>query len=191
MNIPGMPAGAEQWEPLTVAEFFRRLAAGEPRVMRRSCGFLPSPSSPIVWLTPFCHSNPVLSSVGNPPHCLTRIDEVDALIPSQWKEMLAIACHDQIGSCRNGGRKDLIVIKIRHHHPGHTVWFDKLDNLDVIGKHVEGRSPDEVQAFGDSWPRKHLGQLFQQRRAAAELDAGLLSDGRQQEMRHPAPQQRR
>ncbi|MFM8538532.1 MAG: pentapeptide repeat-containing protein, partial [Planctomycetaceae bacterium] len=30
MNIPGMPAGAEQWEPLTVAEFFRRLAAGEP-----------------------------------------------------------------------------------------------------------------------------------------------------------------
>ena len=30
MNIPGMPVGAEQWEPLTVAEFFRRLAAGEP-----------------------------------------------------------------------------------------------------------------------------------------------------------------
>lgn len=74
--------------------------------------------------------------------------------------MFAIACHDQIGPRCNGCRKDLIISGIRHHHAGHTVWFNKLDHLDVIGQHLAGRSPNHVQPFGDSWPREHFGQLF-------------------------------
>lgn len=84
------------------------------------------------------------SAVCNAPECFRRFDDVDALMAAQGQQMLAIPRDDQIGTRRDSGSNDLVVIDITDHHTRHGNGLHQLDGLDV--KHLAGCDAGKVDS---------------------------------------------
>ena len=78
----------------------------------------------------------VLCARCDPPKCLNRIDDIDALMAVQGKEMLAIPRDKKVGAGRDSSGNDVIVIDITAHHPRYAGHLDQLDSLDIISQHL-------------------------------------------------------
>jgi len=74
----------------------------------------------------------------DPAQGLRGIDDSDAGMAAEWYDVLAIALDDQVGPRRHRGGDELIVVDIARHDARYGGGRDQLDDLDVIGDHVDG-----------------------------------------------------
>src|SRR5882757_1779596 len=119
---------------------------------------------------------------------LAGLDDGDALMAAQGQQVLAVARDDQVGTGGDGGGEHLVVVGVGGHHARHLEGLDQFDRCDVVGEHVARRLADEGQPLGRRGPPEHIGQLFEQRRAAADLHLIALADCLEQPIRGAAPQ---
>lgn len=93
-------------------------------------------------------------------------------------EQVAVSRHDELGVAGHSCGDDVIVVGIAWHDTRHLGRCHHFDDLDVIGQHRLRGLADGRQPLGRRRPRQHIGQFFQQRRAADELHITTLAYGK-------------
>lgn len=121
-------------------------------------------------------------------HRVCRRNDGDTLVAAEREQMLLVAGDDQIsvGGDRTG--EHMIIIGIVGHHARRVDGFNQFDDLDEIGEHLARALADDCETLGCGRAREHLGQFFEQHRAAKDLHLGLLADHGEQLIGIAAPQ---